>query len=560
MIRTLKSKITVFTTLLIAVAMSLILYIVYQVGTKMLIHNSIEHYKGKALLVANEIENAIIEIAQDISMLSQTPPIQGIVRSYENKGEDESTQSNLELWRERLATIFISMLKANPNYAQIRYIGISDNGQEIVRANRSRNELYITDKSALQKKGGRSYFEKAIQLSQGSVFFSSIDYNIENNRIEYPYVPTLRVITPIYSSKQKIFGALVINVNITRYLTRILSNTKTKDNVIIYDRLGGILVYNTSEHVVKYFNKRAKNKTVSYDGKNYNLNSFVADIKNDKNYYTFTLPIFSNKYHDNNPFNLLYPVQIKNFSNKGDFDFNTFLFYIALISILASVAVYFFTKYITRNLTRMTNSIQATYSKDKKEIYLPVHLHDEVGLLASAFKEKTNQLEKIALFDGLTGLPNRKNFINYLEEAIYRAKRSHLHLALGYIDLNGFKEINDTYGHQYGDELLTLFSRKIKSVIRESDFAARLGGDEFAVIAENFEDFDTVKKTFSRFAKELNCNYQVKDITINLIISIGISLYPDYAENIDDLIHSADELMYESKRDKKGNVFMPKPI
>lgn len=185
---------------------------------------------------------------------------------------------------------------------------------------------------------------------------------------------------------------------------------------------------------------------------------------------------------------------------------------------------------------------------NQTEFHFPTHLNDEVGMLARAFENKTKTLKNMALYDSLTGLPNRKNLLVHLDEAIARSKCNGSNLAVIFVDMNRFKEINDHYGHDYGDELLVKFSHALKEAIRATDHCARLGGDEFAIIIEGFDGTPVLNSVVNRYKKELNKAYVIKGTSMVMTISAGVAMYPEHGESADELLKYADEAMYKVKR------------
>jgi diguanylate cyclase (GGDEF)-like protein/PAS domain S-box-containing protein len=157
-----------------------------------------------------------------------------------------------------------------------------------------------------------------------------------------------------------------------------------------------------------------------------------------------------------------------------------------------------------------------------------------------------------ANFDSLTGLPNRYMFHNRLEQEIVKSKRADLSLALLLVDLDEFKEINDTLGHDVGDLLLKEAARRIKACVRDSDTVARLGGDEFTIILSELnatnEADDIVEKIIVSLAEE----FPIGEEVIHISGSIGITLFPKDATDIDALIKSADQAMYTAKHNGRN--------
>ncbi|MBC7697330.1 MAG: GGDEF domain-containing protein [Bacteroidia bacterium] len=160
-----------------------------------------------------------------------------------------------------------------------------------------------------------------------------------------------------------------------------------------------------------------------------------------------------------------------------------------------------------------------------------------------------------SMHDILTGLPNRALFYDRLEHGLEQAKRHDWNLAVMFIDLNKFKEINDEYGHDVGDKVLLTIANRLKTNTRSDDTICRFGGDEFLYLLMEVKNERAVLKIIKKLIKtiELPCD----DVGPNLVVksSIGVSLFPKNADNLDDLIKSADQAMYLAKQGKLGYAF-----
>lgn len=171
----------------------------------------------------------------------------------------------------------------------------------------------------------------------------------------------------------------------------------------------------------------------------------------------------------------------------------------------------------------------------------------------SARKQAEKRMNYLAHHDHLTGLPNRMCFLDRLGLEIAHAKRNKKLLAVMFLDLDGFKAVNDTLGHHAGDLLLKDVASRLVSVARESDTVARIGGDEFAVLLSGLDR----QKDAAVFAKRLTAAFdkpwQQDGHEYQLSASIGITLYPGDGENPYTLLNKADQAMYRAK--KKGSVF-----
>ncbi len=172
----------------------------------------------------------------------------------------------------------------------------------------------------------------------------------------------------------------------------------------------------------------------------------------------------------------------------------------------------------------------------------------------SQIKETEKKLEELAFKDTLTKLPNRKLFYDRLELELKRTKREeNSKLALLFIDLDRFKQVNDTLGHHIGDELLKIIAERLLTCIREKDTAARLGGDEFTVIINDIPSSKVAKDIAEKIIQVISIPIMLQGHEHFIGASIGISLYPEDSEEMEILIRNADAAMYHAKDSGRGN-------
>lgn len=174
-------------------------------------------------------------------------------------------------------------------------------------------------------------------------------------------------------------------------------------------------------------------------------------------------------------------------------------------------------------------------------------------------KQAEELIWKQANFDELTQLPNRRLFHDRLKQEIKKAHRAHSQLALLFIDLDEFKEVNDTLGHATGDMLLVQAATRIGSCVRETDTVARLGGDEFTVVLTDVHDISNIERVATAVLKCLLEPFHLGDHTVNISASLGITLYPNDGTDSNELLKSADQAMYAAKRlgRNRFNYFKP---
>jgi len=170
-----------------------------------------------------------------------------------------------------------------------------------------------------------------------------------------------------------------------------------------------------------------------------------------------------------------------------------------------------------------------------------------LGNLVNRLQKQKDEVEHLALHDSLTGLPNRKYFLDAVAELINYSKRQHSPFILAMIDLNKFKAVNDNLGHQYGDMLLEQVAKRLRSGMRDYDIIARLGGDEFVLLLPG-TDLEASMTMLTRIYEAITVPYQLDNKTADIGASIGVSIYPKHDTAYVELVHKADIAMYQSKQ------------
>ncbi|MEX2488599.1 MAG: EAL domain-containing protein [Pseudomonadales bacterium] len=192
-------------------------------------------------------------------------------------------------------------------------------------------------------------------------------------------------------------------------------------------------------------------------------------------------------------------------------------------------------------------SCEATFTPDRQLTGAVVVFQD-----VTERKETEQKMHYLANYDALTDLENRSNFQSSLEKAVARAVRGGQTVGVLLLDLDHFKYVNDTYGHDMGDALLSEASKRILTCIRTGDSAARLGGDEFAVMLLDFGSPTNISMVAKNLVDELSRPYHIGGIELNIGTSIGVSVFDDQHQSADSLLKAADTAMYEAKHDGRG--------
>ncbi|MCA3154338.1 MAG: EAL domain-containing protein [Burkholderiales bacterium] len=218
---------------------------------------------------------------------------------------------------------------------------------------------------------------------------------------------------------------------------------------------------------------------------------------------------------------------------------------------------------ITSN-NKQVNSVQSNNRKDGTKLWCDWYisgLHDEEGQLLSLFIivqdishriQTEARLQQLAAYDSLTGLPNRSSLQFELTQAIDRARRENIGVAAIFIDLDHFKNVNDTLGHPVGDKLLLEVARIMKSCVRQRDLVSRMGGDEFMIVIENASIHKAARYVSIKILSALNQPISVEGQLLSVGASVGIALFPDHGSDAHTLLKNSDMAMYHAKESGKN--------
>ena len=189
---------------------------------------------------------------------------------------------------------------------------------------------------------------------------------------------------------------------------------------------------------------------------------------------------------------------------------------------------------------------------DLAEVLMRVHNMLEVRLLHEAARNHGKMLESLALKDPLTGLANRRLLAERMSMALVHSRRNKSAMAVVYLDLDGFKQINDTLGHGTGDVLMKMVAGRLVATVREEDTVARLGGDEFIIALWHVSGTDYAAMVALKVIEAVSQPYRIEGHAVSITTSAGVGIYPVHGEDADTLMKSADLALYEAKRAGKN--------
>src|SRR5450631_4364131 len=200
---------------------------------------------------------------------------------------------------------------------------------------------------------------------------------------------------------------------------------------------------------------------------------------------------------------------------------------------------------------RLLDVVSTTYTETDDERF---SLQQSIDVSSRELGSLQEALSRQALQDTLTGLPNRAALIRHLDQSLAACARVGAGLAVLFIDLDGFKQVNDSLGHAVGDELLVLASQRIRACMRPDDVVARLGSDEFVVVCPNVSDSNIVPSIAARIGSQLAAPFPIGDHEAIVSASIGLVTTADSAATAENLLGQADLAMYEAKLSGKARA------
>ncbi len=186
-----------------------------------------------------------------------------------------------------------------------------------------------------------------------------------------------------------------------------------------------------------------------------------------------------------------------------------------------------------------------------KDITLKVKEEEELSLINQKYAQAAEEMYYSANYDAVTGLRNRESFFRQLAAEKEKADLSGDDFALLYLDLDGFKQVNDTYGHSTGDIVLNITAKRLESIQKDNDFIARMGGDEFVILIMGAQDHESLKERIFEIKKVFADEIKVNSITQSCNISVGAALYSEAGNDTEQLIRMADNAMYSDKKQEK---------
>lgn len=562
--------------------------------------------------------------------------------------------------KNQLENVFSIQLEQKPTFSQLRFLDAD--GVELIRLDRFKGRNLVTPQNKLQQKSGRYYVQGVRPLSEGEVYVSPLDLNVERGLIDIPYLPTVRFGTPVYDRSTGNRGLLVLNVGAKLLLDQFrLSKSRAYDAFLLNSE-GHILSGPESDQEWSFMFGLPPAFKREYP------QVWAQILQRERGDIETPAGVFL--------FETVYPLQRigalpavnAGESTAESYFWKTVTFiphdalpttnplrnpwfiasYLGGLALVLLLVFYLRFSQYKRQLLRRENAVQARRFRDmsnvlgeglivmdqagvvtyvnpeaerilgwqaeelelrkghqafhfhhedeascpilgvmktretyrsKDEVFcrkdgtkIPVSLNatplndesddtDDMGVVVSfqdftEIKDYQAQIRRLAFQDALTGLPNRRVLDDHLELAVAQAQRHGQLVALMFLDLDQFKEVNDTYGHDAGDLLLKEVATRIKGCIRRSDTAIRLGGDEFIVLLPEVSVPDNAQVVAEKIIQTIGEPIELPAGKAQVGASIGIALMRSPDITTEDLMHQADTAMYEAKRKGKNQSYL----
>ncbi|MCG8044095.1 MAG: sensor domain-containing diguanylate cyclase [Candidatus Thiodiazotropha endolucinida] len=436
----------------------------------------------------------------------------------------------------RVAREFSLFARRKPKYFQLRYI--DNSGMEVIRINSDDNVQEIVPQSEMQNKADRYYFKEAMKLALGEIYISPLDLNVERGVIEQPVKPTVRFATPVsdgYGGKR---GIVIINYTPNELLQRIADNFETlRGDAVMLNSQGHWLQGVPEEQLWGFMYGRDETfATQKPDVWSAVTSSEKGSFFTDDGVYIFKRA---------------YPLVRNRLGTLENVDES-----IVPSPNRAEKRYWIFLSHISNNLIEDLTAkrmIVATIT------YLLLFL--VAGVISVLFaknsvqkKQAFRKLQQYATTDDLTGLANRRELDKVALREFKRATRFTRHLSVLMLDLDHFKSINDTYGHNIGDSVLRHVADICVGSIRGQDFMARYGGEEFTILLPE-TDIENGSKLAQRICDKIAAMpYQEGQQLISITVSVGASEIEDGDIDFNDLLNRADKALYEAKKRGRNQV------
>jgi diguanylate cyclase (GGDEF)-like protein len=535
-------------------------YYAYRANRTMLVNEAERSLLTSTELLGQRFAVSIDDVAADALVLATMPSSSSVAANDDGFGENAG--------RERLAQVYSSFMVHHNEYLQIRLITRQHYGLELIRFDRDADGIVRVEGSKLQEKGQFAYVFDTLGFAPGRIYTSPISVNHEYGAHGAEGKPTLRLGTPVADSNGNVVGVVVIDIDLGGMLKRLQSDLPSDFQVYLANEWGDFLVhpdpsktfgFDRGRRVLMQDSFSVTKPLFEQTESEVLVNGLARPRQAAGQVLAFVRRPFGGA--DGNRFIVLGIAKPLDDVLSGAHQLgNRIIRMVLVFSGLSLLLAILFARALTKPLHILAHAATHLFAEHTMHT-LPLKRTDEIGLLARCFDRlrreikaqmdalhaKQRELVHLATHDVLTGLPNRMLFMQKLESAIDEATRRNQELAVLFIDLDRFKQINDQFGHAVGDKALVAVARRLKQVLADEDVIARLGGDEFIVLLDGPQIGDAAPGIASRIMHALNETLVLDGHSMTVGASIGISQFPDDSGTAEELLLNADAAMYAAK-------------
>lgn len=560
-------KLTLWIAILSILSAAISVYFAYTQSRDLLIQASQDKLTAATHVLANRYAFFMADIAKDLQFIAHLPAVDEIIALADS---DKNAAQRL-----RLGTALSGFLGSHEEYTQVRLIGADNYGREIVRLDKTQNSVIQVDGMALQEKQHFSYVYKTLSLAQGEMFVSSIRLNKERGLLDGYGKPSVIVATPVYGADHRAAGVVVINVDLEKMFALIKTDIPANIDVIATNSSGDYLLHPNSDKTFGFDKGKriliqddiAQTQRI-FSGESTKLIATIDDLHQPDKAAVIALTKVPFASESDEKYIVLGLVSNLNqvLAKSRELGAN-----LVKISIACSFLFVLLSLLLARKISNPLQRMASTFAQFKQGDSVPelsLNRDDEIGILARNFSQMAKKLNsqlmelnsqhqylhKVAHHDALTGLPNRILLEDRIEQALINARRERLEIAVMLIDLDGFKAVNDNFGHDVGDTLLQECALRMLNAIRDTDTVARYGGDEFMIIMSTRELHlrgmsarHISRQVADKIRQSLLQPFTINNQLMSISCSIGIAIYPQDGEDKITLVKHADIAMYQAK-------------
>lgn len=472
------------------------------------------------------------------------------------------------------------LLLAHPEYFQVRLINAGNYGLEQVRLDRKGFQIAQVTGIHLQEQSHNLYVSQTLRLKPGQVYLSKIFINHEADDHSGFGRPTLIVAMPVTNPLGENKALVAINIDLETLFESMKSELPQDFKVYLTNEWGDFLMHPDASQT---FGVEKGRRILVQDTFPSTASIVAGKVEN----VVVNTANIAQVVQTPSPrdvvaaFQKLLPTEftgqhffILGLTEPLDYVLQdiralgaNILRIVIIFSLLALLLAWLVSKAVTRPLGQILQAVHLL-PEGIQGALLPVKRSDEIGLLARGVRDmqtqirnqladlesSRNAMQHLAHHDPLTGLPNRIILLDRLEATITQAGRTRSQFAVVFVDLDQFKEVNDLYGHQVGDLLLQAVAGRLLSGVRQSDTAARLAGDEFVVLLNPVRGAEDAQNVAEKLLQILRQPVVIKETSLPVHLSIGVSLFPENGSTAQAMIDAADQAMYSSKSSGHNTV------